>query len=135
MPPKAIFRTLNRAHIFLYRKSRGRILGKLVGSPVLLLTTIGRKTGHLRTVPIVYARYGDCYIIIASDDPAWYRNLKNAGCGWVEIQRRVFTVVMCDAPAETTDDLWAKFIAQSPAFENFQGNPDHKLVVLDPIAP
>ena len=31
-PPKALFRALNRAHIFLYRASKGRILGSIVGS-------------------------------------------------------------------------------------------------------
>jgi deazaflavin-dependent oxidoreductase (nitroreductase family) len=135
MPPKALFRTLNRIHIFLYRKSRGRILGTIVGSPVLLLMTTGRKTGHLRTVPIVYARYGDCYIVIASDDPAWYHNLKSAGRAWVEIKGRTFIVEMCDAPAAATDDLWAKFIAQSPAFQSFQGKSSHQLVILEPISP
>jgi deazaflavin-dependent oxidoreductase (nitroreductase family) len=135
MPPKAIFRTLNRIHIALYRKSGGKILGSVVGSPVLLLTTTGRKTGHLRTVPIVYAPYGDCYIVIASDDPAWYRNLKNAGCGWVEIKGRTITVEMEDAPADTTADLWAKLIAQSPAFQSFQHKPDHQLVILEPVRP
>ena len=135
MPPKAIFRTLNRIHIALYRKSRGRILGRIVGSPVLLLTTTGRKTGQLRTVPIVYARYGDCYIVIASDDPAWYHNLKSAGRAWVENKGRTFAVEIHDAPAATTPDLWAKFIAQSPAFKSFQGKPDHQLVILEPVSP
>ena len=135
MPPKALFRILNRIHIFLYHKSRGRILGSIVSSPVLLLTTTGRKTRHLRTVPIVYARYGDCYIVIASDDPAWYSNLKSAGRAWVENKGRTFTVEMHDAPAATTADRWAKFIAQSPAFVSFQGNPNYRLVILEPVSP
>ena len=134
MPSKALFRTLNRIHIALYRKSSGRILGSIVGSPVLLLTTTGRKTGQLRTVPIVYARYGDCYIVIASDDPAWYHNLKSAGRAWVEIKSRTFSVEMHDAPDATTTDLWAKFIAQSPAFGSFQGKSNHQLVILEPIS-
>lgn len=134
MPPKVIFRTLNRIHIFLYRKSGGKILGSVAGSPVLLLTTTGRKTGQLRTVPVVYAPYGDCYIVIASDDPAWYHNLKSAGRAFVEIKGRTISAQMYDAPTGATDDLWSKFIAQSPAFRSAEGKPNHQLVVLEPLS-
>src|SRR5690349_19110592 len=84
MPPKALFRTLNRIHIFLYRTSRGRILGSIVGSPVLLLTTTGRKTGKTRTVPIVHLRDDQNFVVIASDHPAWHKNLRGSAQAIIE---------------------------------------------------
>ena len=132
MSSKAIFRTLNRIHIFLYRKSGGRILGKIVGSPVLLLTTTGRKTGQARTVPIVYLPDAQSYIVMATDDPAWYRNLKSTWQASVEIKGQTIAMTGRDANAQESQRLWEKFITRSPAFKSAQGKPSHHLVVLKP---
>lgn len=133
MSSKTIFRTLNRIHIFLYRKSGGRILGKIVGSPVLLLTTIGRKTGQARTVPIICLHDNQYYIVMATDDPAWYRNLKSTWQASVEIKRQTLTVSGRDATAEESNSLWTKFVVQSLAFKSAQGQPSHQLVILEPV--
>lgn len=50
------------------------------GVPTLLLTTKGRKSGAPRTLPLIYGKDGDRYVIIASrggtpDHPGWYKNL------------------------------------------------------------
>ena len=64
----------------LLRLSRGRF-STGVFFPVVLLTTIGRRSGEPRTVPLVYYTRGDEVILIASSfgrarHPAWYLNLK-----------------------------------------------------------
>lgn len=64
-----------------FRKNKGTISeGPFTGRPVLLLTTTGKKTGELRTNPLVYSRDGEKYLIIASKggaptSPDWYYNL------------------------------------------------------------
>ncbi len=67
-------------HRALYRVSGG-LLGANVGAPVLLLTTLGRKSKQSRTTPLLYLEEGDHWIVVASnagDDrhPAWWLNLK-----------------------------------------------------------
>ena len=62
-------------------------------SLVLLLTTIGRKTGHPRTLPLIYIEEGDDIVVVASrgglpSEPLWYKNLvANPECN-VQIKRR-----------------------------------------------
>lgn len=134
MSAKGLFRTLNRIHIFLYRASRGRILGKVMGSPVLLLTTIGRKTGEPRTVPLVYAADSQQYMIIATDNPAWYRNLKSKAQVSIEMRGEQWQIVEArDACEQEQERFWAQFIQQSPAFKSFRNQGNHQLVVLKPI--
>src|SRR2546430_1604902 len=75
-------RGLSRAHRAVYRASGGRILGTLVGMPVLLLTTTGRRTGKLRTTPLTFLRDGADLVVIASNGgadrlPDWWRNLQH----------------------------------------------------------
>ena len=73
---KALF----RFHVGVYRLTSGHVLGRVVGAPVLLLTTTGRKTGKRRTWPLLYLVEGDSYVVVASNGgsithPSWYLNL------------------------------------------------------------
>lgn len=134
MSSNGLFRTLNRIHIFLYRISRGGILGKIMGSPVLLLTTTGCKTGEQRTVPLVYARDHETYTVIATDNPGWYHNLKKQNQVSIEMRGDAWKIVTArDACEQEQEHLWARLIQQSPAFQKFRHQGSHQLVVLEPV--
>ncbi len=67
-------------HRGLYSASGGRVGSRIAGMPVLLLTTVGRKTGRRRTVPLTYIEDGDAIVLVASyggrpHNPAWFDNL------------------------------------------------------------
>ncbi len=105
-----------------------------MGSPVLLLTTIGRKTGEPRTVPLVYAADSQQYMVIATDNPAWYRNLKHKAQVSIEMQRDQWQIVEArDACEQEEARFWEQFIQQTPAFKSFRNQGNHQLVVLEPI--
>ena len=53
-----LIRALSRVHARAYRVSRGRILDRIAGMPVLLLTTTGRESGKPRTATLTYFRDG-----------------------------------------------------------------------------
>lgn len=60
-----------------FRANGGRVRGR---GPILLLTTIGAKTGEPRLQPLNYTRDGDRLVVIASKGgspihPKWYLNL------------------------------------------------------------
>src|SRR4029450_10753092 len=70
-----------KLHPHLYRWSGGRIGGRLMGLPVLLLTTTGRRSGEPRTTALTDLAHGDAFVVIASvlgepRHPAWWRNLE-----------------------------------------------------------
>jgi F420H(2)-dependent quinone reductase len=63
-----------------YEASDGADGGTLEGRPVVILTTIGARTGAIRKTPIMRIALGDGYLAVASyagapSHPAWYRNL------------------------------------------------------------
>ena len=60
-------RLATAAHVALYRLSGGAIGGRAQHMPVLLLTTIGRKSGREHTTPLVYLADRDDYVVIASN--------------------------------------------------------------------
>src|ERR1044071_4343735 len=70
-----------RAHIWVYRRTNGRLGAKLLWFPAALVTTKGRKTGEPHTTPTLYLRDGDRVVLPASfggrdSNPGWYRNIK-----------------------------------------------------------
>lgn len=66
----------------LYRRSGGRLGGKYAGKPVLVLITVGRRSGKERSTPVVYMPDGDRWVVSPSnaglDRPsAWWLNLQS----------------------------------------------------------
>jgi F420H(2)-dependent quinone reductase len=69
-----------REQVALYEASDGRAGGTLEDRPVVILTTVGVKTGSIRKNPVMRIKEGDVYVAVASNagavtHPAWYRNV------------------------------------------------------------
>ena len=81
----------NRMLIAEFREKHGELSGRFENAPILLLTTIGRRSGEVRTAPLMYVRDGDRLIVFASNagavrPPFWYENLlvdSNVTVEWV----------------------------------------------------
>jgi deazaflavin-dependent oxidoreductase (nitroreductase family) len=85
----------NELLIKQFRANAGTVTGQFANLPVLLLKTIGAKTGATRTAPPVYLKDGDRYLIIASKagaptNPAWYHNLVANPAASVELPNESF---------------------------------------------
>jgi len=70
-----------RENAELYMASGGREGTELKGKPVVLLTTIGARTGKLRKTPLMRVEHEGEYAIVASlggapKNPVWYHNIK-----------------------------------------------------------
>src|SRR6267142_812867 len=64
-----------------YMESGGADGTELQGKPVILLTTIGAKTGKIRKTPLMRVEHDGEYAVVASlggapKNPVWYHNLK-----------------------------------------------------------
>ena len=73
---------LLKVHDAIYQRTNGRVGQWLPGfSPILLLHTVGAKTGLARTTSLSYTTDGNSYLVVASHGgapkgPGWYFNLK-----------------------------------------------------------
>ena len=75
-----VLKAWTRFHRWAYRRTNGKVLSRMRGKPTLLLTTTGRRTGRLHTVPLPYFADGDKMIVVGSASgaerhPAWVLNL------------------------------------------------------------
>ena len=133
-------KAFTRTHIALYRKTGGRIGGRFRGSPVLLLTTTGRRTGAPRTAPLFYVKDGDRLAVAASGfglpaNPPFYLNVQVDPEVSVQIGRRVQDMVARTATPEERERLWPRFVAMYPAYAMFQQRTSREIpiVVLEPL--
>jgi deazaflavin-dependent oxidoreductase (nitroreductase family) len=72
-PDKPFIRKLYRTPILLYRLG----LGKVIGKYILIISTVGRKSGKVRRTPIEYYQKGDLIYAISGFEKKtdWYRNI------------------------------------------------------------
>jgi deazaflavin-dependent oxidoreductase (nitroreductase family) len=72
---------LTKVHTLVYRLSVGLLGASLLGMPMLLLTTWGRRSGKLRTTPLLYLPVDGVFVLVASNGgalhhPTWWFNLQ-----------------------------------------------------------
>ncbi len=136
-------RRSGKVHVALYRRSRGRMGGRLPGLPgarILLLDHTGAKSGIKRTSPLMYHQEGDLVVVAASKagqptNPAWFHNLMAHPNTSIQLGAEVRQVRARVATDAERARLWPKFVAFYPGYEDFQRRAkDRKipLVVLEP---
>ena len=136
-------RRATRIHVALYRRSRGRIGGHFPGwpaAPILLLDHTGAKSGRRRTSPLMYHRDGELIAVVASKagqptNPAWFHNLLAHPETTVQVGSEVRAVRARVAADEERRELWPKFLAFYPGYEEFQrmaAPREIPLVILEP---
>ena len=72
---------ITRVHRWLYQKLGGRLVAAAGRTKILLLTTIGRRSGEPRVTPLLYVEDGADFVVVASNGgqervPAWWLNLQ-----------------------------------------------------------
>ena len=125
-----------QAHVEKYRETGGKV-GHIwkEGSTVLLLTTKGRKTGNPTTTPLIYARDGDNYVIVASkggapEHPGWYRNLAKTPEVEVQVEDDVFAARARTAEGTERERLWATVNEVWPHYAGYQTRTERQIPVV-----
>jgi deazaflavin-dependent oxidoreductase (nitroreductase family) len=136
----AAMKPLSWANTFVYRLSDGKIGGRwLRGAPVMLLTTVGRKSGAPRTVPVLYLRDGENVVAVASQagltrHPVWYLNLEANPEVTVEIGSEKREMTARRATDEEKAALWPRLVEMYRDFDDYQARTERNIpvVILSP---
>jgi F420H(2)-dependent quinone reductase len=128
-------KVMTGTHATIYRASDGKVAGRMFNSPLLLLTTTGRKTGKERTTPLLYVDDGEDLVIIASNGgapyhPAWYLNLKANPDVSVRVRERDLRARAQEARGEERRRLFARLVDAYSGYEDYQRRTEREIPVI-----
>ena len=135
-----VIKLMSRLNTWAYRATGGRVGGKFrSGAPVMLLTTIGRKSGRRLTIPLLYLRDEGRIVTVASKGgmdhhPLWYRNLVANPAVDVQIGTETSAMQAHTASDAEKRALWPKLVAMYPDYATYQARTARNIpvVVLTP---
>ena len=125
---------------WLIPRSRGRLKVAL-GQPILLLHTLGARSGEPRSSPLLYTPRGDAHVIVASKagdprHPAWYHNLRaHPDSVSIELDGTRIDVRPRVAEGAEREQLWQLVNDNYNGFDVYQTRAGERvipIVVLEP---
>jgi deazaflavin-dependent oxidoreductase (nitroreductase family) len=104
-----------------------RLLGlrRFRGARILYLTTVGRKSGKTRTVPLAFVRDGEDYVVAASNggsdwQPGWWLNLQAEPRATIQVDAAEVTIIASAVDDRDRAELWRRLSEQLDAYDGYQ---------------
>ncbi|MFC9997266.1 nitroreductase/quinone reductase family protein [Nocardia sp. NPDC127526] len=133
--PERDHHQFQRRVIAAFRANGGRVGGRFAGTSLVLLTTVGARTGLRRTNPLAYVEVGGHPVVVARGLgggrlPAWYHNIRANPAVTVEIGAEIHDAVARIAADSERDGLIARIIDLAPDFREFLADPNRTVPVV-----
>jgi F420H(2)-dependent quinone reductase len=117
-----------RDQVALYESSDGERGNTLrdTGLPVVIVTTIGNKSGKIRKTPLMRVEHDGQYLLVASkggapSHPVWYYNLKaNPDSVMVQDGPAPFAVSVRELDGHEREQWWERAVAAYPPYAEYQ---------------
>jgi deazaflavin-dependent oxidoreductase (nitroreductase family) len=122
-----------------FRANDGKVGGPFEGNELLLLTTIGAKSGQPRLSPLSCKRIDGKLFIIAGNGgadvhPSWVHNLRANPNARIELGSESFDVTARELPRAEREDLMPKLTAEISAFAEYQAKT-HRVIPIFELEP
>src|SRR4029450_9739819 len=132
MPDYSLF---GDEHVRQYEATGGKVGHDWNGSSVLVLHTVGRKSGETRKFPLIYGRDGEDYVIVASkggapQHPGWYLNLGAHPDVAIRVRDRVIPVRARTGTAADRARVWPIMTKEWPPYDEYQAKTKREIPVV-----
>ena len=139
---KRFLKVYSKINVWIYQKSGGKYGAKFQGkAPVLLLTMRGRKSGQLKTTPLIHIQHQDSVVLVASQgglskDPIWYLNLQADANVEITIGDHKQKMLARKVSLEEKQSLWPLICKVHPDFQSYQDKTERDIPVMicSPVA-
>ena len=145
---RRVIKLMAAVNVRIYKLTRGRVGGTWrVGAgwkdpvPICLVEHRGRRTGKLRTTPLVYLRDGERLVVVASQagrptHPLWYRNIEADPDVAVQLRGDHRPMKARTATAAERAELWPRLVDLYSDYDSYQSWTEREIpvVLLEPRA-
>jgi deazaflavin-dependent oxidoreductase (nitroreductase family) len=126
----------NKAIVEEFRSNGGVVGGPFEGAALLLLHTVGAKSGEPRLSPLAYLTVDGKMLIIGSyagapKDPAWVHNLRKNPRAHIEVGTDAYDVEVRELPPEERDQTYGKITEMAPTFADYQSKTTRKIPLFE----
>jgi deazaflavin-dependent oxidoreductase (nitroreductase family) len=120
---------------WVYLRTNGRIGHSFFGIRILLLTTVGRRSGRPRIAPLLYVEDGERWVVAGSNmgdarPPAWWLNISANSRARIQVRTEHFEVVARRAAPEEAERLWPVLIGSYRWFEDYRESAGREIPVV-----
>lgn len=122
-----------------FRANGGKVGGQFEGAPLLLLHTVGAKTGQQRVNPMMYQQVSGGYAVFASKggaptNPDWYHNVRAHPRVKAEIGTQTVELAAREAHGEERERIWSAQKAAYPGFADYERKTSRQIpvIILEP---
>lgn len=135
---------VGRFQTTVYELTGGRVWNKFLGGPVAILSVVGRKSGKLRKVPLLYLQHGDDIVMTASKGgmsklPIWYFNVAAADTVDIQVGAQKKTYTMREANPQEEEMLWPPLEEMYPDYKDYRARVKDvrkiPILIFSPVAP
>ena len=124
-----IISKVGRWQTTIYELTGGRLWNTFLGGPVAILTTVGRRSGLVRKVPLLFLKHGDNVVMTASKGgmtklPVWYHNVVAADSVDIQIGGDKNTYHMREATEEEETTLWPLLEEMYPDYKEYRARTE-----------
>ena len=122
-------------HVRRYQQTDGAEGHEWQGTTVLILTTIGRRSGESRSTPLIYGTRGDDHVVVASkggaeEHPSWYLNLVEQPEVTVQVRGDRFKAKARTAAPDEKPGLWQMMTQRWPPYDEYQHKTSREIPVV-----
>jgi deazaflavin-dependent oxidoreductase (nitroreductase family) len=132
-----VFKPLLNQQVARVKRATGPEPPKMMGFPVVLLTSVGARTGQERTAVLGgFADGPDAWLVVASlggapTHPAWFHNVaKNPDKVWLQVGNRRMKVAVESLQGDAREKALARVAAVAPRYGEYQRKTDREIPVL-----
>lgn len=132
---RRFIRIFTGIHRRILAVSGGRILGRMGGHPLLILTTTGRRTGQPHSTPVIGIPSGEGWLLVASNggaatQPLWVRNIAANPQVTVRRGERTGTFHARILAGQERSLRWPELVQAYPPYTRMQAKTDRELPVI-----
>ncbi|MEU2654989.1 nitroreductase family deazaflavin-dependent oxidoreductase [Streptomyces sp. NPDC007325] len=124
-----------REQVEEYESSGGTRGTTMRGLPVVLVTSVGAKSGKLRKTPLMRVEHEGAYALVASNGgavkhPVWYHNLIASPRIELRDETRRWDMAVRVVTGEERRAWWERAVAAFPDYADYQLKADREIPVF-----